>query len=291
MKLERGVIVAVEGIDGAGKTTQARAIAERLRKVDLTVRETKEPTSGPWGQMIRESKTRGRMNPRDELTAFIEDRKEHVREVLIPSIRKGHVAIVDRYYYSTAAYQGARGMDPVEIIRLNEEFAPRPDLLVLLDVPVQVGVERIRSRGDVADLFEREEDLERSARIFASLEGEHVLRLDGTRPPEEITQAVLDHLYEGPLFRALCLRRDQPVCEPAYCIFRVSGSCNYIKIGGPLVGHVARHSSKRRPAIRKETPKRLASASGLTLESRFSAASGMSKWAAKRFASRSINSW
>jgi len=231
VKLERGLIVAVEGIDGAGKTTQARAVAERLRAVGIVVRETKEPTTGPWGKLIRDSKTNGRMSPEDELAAFIEDRREHVREVLHPTVKKGQVAIVDRYYYSTAAYQGARGMDPVEIVRMNEEFAPRPDLLVILDVPARVGVDRIRSRGDVADHFEREEDLERSARIFAAIAGGHVLHLDGTRAPEELTQAILDRLYEGPLFQALCLRREQAVCEPAYCVYRLSGSCEYVKIG------------------------------------------------------------
>lgn len=194
MKLERGMVIALEGIDGAGKTTQARAIAARFRGVGLTVVETKEPTNGEWGRLIRESKHTKRLSPSEELEAFVEDRKQHVRDVINPARKKGQVVIVDRYYFSTAAYQGPRGMDPAEIVRVNEEFAPRPDLLVVLDVPVELGLARIRSRGDVADLFERAEDLERSAEVFRSFVGPDVLHVDGTQPAELITNKVLERV-------------------------------------------------------------------------------------------------
>lgn len=229
MKLTRGLLIAVEGIDGAGKTTQAQALAERLRAVGFTVRQTKEPTNGEWGQLIRSSKTAGRLAPEEELAAFLEDRKQHVREVLSPAMKRGDVVIVDRYYYSTAAYQGVRGAAPSDIIAINEEFAPRPDLLVILDVPAEVGIARIRERGDVADHFERLDDLALSASVFRALDGPHVLRLDGTRPAADLTQAIADRLYDGPLFRALCRKSGLSECEPAYCSFY--SACDYIRIG------------------------------------------------------------
>lgn len=229
--LKKGVLIAVEGVDGAGKTTQANAIAARLRAVGLDVVLTKEPTQGPWGQMIRQSAQDGRLSPDDELEAFIEDRKEHVRDLLQPSLRKGKVVIVDRYYFSTIAYQGARGMDPDNLRWRNEQFAPAPDLLVLLDVDPAVGLARVKQRGDEADLFEKEEDLRKARAIFSELNGPYTLRLDGTRAIEDITAAVLRRLYDGPLFERLCHRADLKACEPAYCSFLHSGVCKYPKMG------------------------------------------------------------
>lgn len=217
------------GIDGAGKTTQARVLAARFRGVGLTVVETKEPTNGEWGQLIRDSKRTKRLSLEEEFQAFVEDRKQHVRDVINPARKKGQVVIVDRYYFSTAAYQGPRGMDPAEIVRVNEEFAPRPDLLVVLDVPVELGLARIRSRGDVADLFERAEDLERSAEVFRSFAGPDVLHVDGTQPAELITNKVLEHFLDETAFRAFCKRGGLDRCEPFPCSFRPT--CDVIRLG------------------------------------------------------------
>jgi dTMP kinase len=169
----RGVLIAFEGIDGAGKTTQAGMLEEWLRREEISTVRTKEPTDGPWGRLLRGSASTGRLAPDKELDAFIEDRKEHVANLLLPSLAAGAAIIVDRYYFSTAAYQGARGHDPQELIRQN-------DLLVLVHIEPSAAMVRIRERGDTGNLFEREEDLGRSARIFGSLEMPYLLRVDGT---------------------------------------------------------------------------------------------------------------
>ena len=104
-----GILVAFEGIDGAGKTTQATLLEQWLHDSGIALVRTKEPTNGRWGKLVRESAATGRLAPAEELNAFLQDRKEHVETLLAPSLREGKAVIVDRYYFSTAAYQGARG--------------------------------------------------------------------------------------------------------------------------------------------------------------------------------------
>lgn len=177
----RGLLVAFEGIDGAGKTTQVRLLETKLHAEHIPFVSTKEPTQGPWGQKIRSSAQTGRMSPADELDAFLRDRREHVADLLEPSLAAGKVVLVDRYYLSTVAYQGARGLDPAHLLTLNS-FAPPPDLLLIFDVDPALGLQRIRQRGDRADLFELEHELAEARAIFRALDlpGLHIL--DATRP-------------------------------------------------------------------------------------------------------------
>src|SRR6476660_6710847 len=105
LRLDRGILVAFEGIDGAGKTTQAELLGRHLRQAGLTVVQTKEPTSVPHGQRLRASAATGRLGKDEELQAFLDDRRDHVRTLIAPALGRGEVVIVDRYYFSTAAYQ------------------------------------------------------------------------------------------------------------------------------------------------------------------------------------------
>ena len=140
------VLIVFEGIDGAGKTTQARHLASALARPGREILATKEPTDGPAGRRLRASAAGSRPVCAEELALFVEDRRQHVAEVLTPALDRGAVVIVDRYYFSTAAYQGARGLDPAAILALHATFAPRPDRLFLLDVEPEVGVARVRRR-------------------------------------------------------------------------------------------------------------------------------------------------
>ncbi len=189
--LSRGLLVAFEGLDGSGKSTQARRLADALLERGYGVVPTREPTDGPWGQRIRQSRTTGRLAPREEFEVFLEDRRLHVDEVIEPALRSGQVVVVDRYYLSSIAYQGARGLDPVAIRAANEAVVPRPDLVFLFDVPVEVGLRRIVDRGGEPDSFERASDLTRFAAIFAGLPDHTIERVDGTRSADEIADAVL----------------------------------------------------------------------------------------------------
>ena len=124
------------------------------------------------------------MTPEEELALFLDDRREHVAQLIAPALASGQVVLTDRYYYSTAAYQGAAGHDPQKIIAANELFAPVPDMVIMLEAPVSLGVHRVQKlRGETLNDFEQEETLARVARIFAGLKAPNIRRIDGTGTP------------------------------------------------------------------------------------------------------------
>ncbi len=197
--LPKGVLIAFEGIDGSGKSTQATLLSDWATHHGLDVVRTREPTNGPWGQKVRESKVTGRLSPEEELRCFLEDRKEHVATLIAPALARGAIVIIDRYYYSTVAYQGARGHDPLDLLERNRAFAPKPDLVFLMDFDPRLGVDRINARGAGQDTFESLPALTRAREIFLSLEGDHLIRLDARKAPDELHASVLFHLLRGPL--------------------------------------------------------------------------------------------
>ena len=186
-----GFLIAIEGIDGAGKSTQADAVARALEARGAAVVRSREPTDGPHGRKIRATATTGRLPVAEELALFLADRSEHVRDTISPALAAGQVVVLDRYYLSTAAYQGVRGLDPVAIVAQNEAFAPRPDLLVILDLTAAQGLSRVRERAGAADLFEAKQDLMRCRQIFLDQRGPHVLVLDATEESEVLTDRIV----------------------------------------------------------------------------------------------------
>lgn len=193
MRLREGVLLAFEGIDGAGKTTQARRLEATLREAGYSVLYTREPTAGPTGQQIRRliAAGRGTLKPEEELDLFLRDREEHVADAIRPALARHEVVLLDRYYFSTMAYQGALGLDPEMIRRANEAFAPRPHLTFVLDLPPAAGLARIRRTRAVApDTFEREEYLERVRALFAALRGPGILHLDATQPADVVAARI-----------------------------------------------------------------------------------------------------
>jgi dTMP kinase len=157
----------------------------------LRVVRTKEPTTGFWGQQLRDSALTGRLSIEEEVEMFMKDRKEHVETLINPALQEGKIVIVDRYYFSTMAYQGARGMDPEELMRRNELFAPEPDLLLVIDVDPKLGLQRIKTRGDRANHFENNSNLKRAREIFNSINKPYLQRLDGTQEPETLRDLIV----------------------------------------------------------------------------------------------------
>lgn len=186
-----GLLIVLEGIDGTGKSTQAKRLGAWFEAQGREVVLSREPTDGPWGRKLRESAATGRLSPGDELEYFLKDRRQHVEDLIRPALEAGKVVILDRYYFSTMAYQGARGFDPAEIRRRNEEFAPQPDLLVILDLDEDVALGRIGARGDTANEFEKREALQRCREIFLSLKDESFARvIDSAGSLEEVAAAM-----------------------------------------------------------------------------------------------------
>lgn len=190
----RGLLIAIEGIDGAGKSTQARLLRDRFVEAGHTVAFLREPTTGPVGMELRALAAKGRefLTPQREFELFLADREYDVRENIAPALRRGEVVILDRYYISSMAYQGAAGLNPEEIRAANERIAPVPDALVLFDLPVAEALRRIRNRdAQGPNLFEREDFLHRVREIFDSLGGfPYVVRVDATRDEGTVHGAI-----------------------------------------------------------------------------------------------------
>ncbi len=187
-----GYLIVIEGIDGTGKSTQATMLAEALRKSGREVVQSFEPTNGPWGKKLRESATTGRLSIEDELEYFINDRREHVEQLIIPTIKSGGIVILDRYYFSTMAYQGARGIDPQAIRVKNETFAPQPDVLIILDLDVDIALQRIGVRDGEANEFEKRESLDFCRKLFLSLKDEtYAYVIDANTDITEVNASVM----------------------------------------------------------------------------------------------------
>jgi len=185
-----GYLIILEGIDGTGKSTQAKLLASSLRDQGHRVVLSREPTDGAFGRRLRESATTGRLSPEEELQLFHQDRREHVETLIEPALQGGEIVILDRYYFSTMAYQGVRGFDPQEIRRVNEEFAPQPDLLLLLDLSLDTALQRIGVRDGKTNEFEQRESLQRCRDIFHSVQDDFVTVIDADQSIEDIQAAI-----------------------------------------------------------------------------------------------------
>lgn len=200
--IKKGVLIVFEGTDGTGKSTQLQLLSRYLRDKGYPVITTREPTEGQYGLKIRELYVnRSKYSQEEELELFLADRREHVHELLTPALEQGKIILCDRYFLSTAAYQGARGFDPENILQLNH-FAPNPDLALLFQVPLDTGLKRITSgRGDVPNDFEQRESLDHVAAIFASIKRPYIQTIDSTGSIEEVHRMVIEHV--SPLLPAL----------------------------------------------------------------------------------------
>jgi dTMP kinase len=196
--VNRGALVAFEGIDGSGKTTQLARAACALRAAGREVVETREPTDGAFGRRIRAMARSGeRVAPEEELRWFVEDRREHVASVIAPGLAAGAWILCDRYYLSTVAYQGARGLDPARLLAEAEAEFPRPDLALVFDLEPEAALARVATRGGAAEpAFEEADFLARAAALFRALDRPYVVHLDARGDPDAIHRAVLAALRE-----------------------------------------------------------------------------------------------
>ncbi len=185
---ERGWLIAFEGIDGTGKSTQCKKMEEYFNAKGAPVVRLREPTDGVWGRKIRKilSEGRGNVSREEELSWFIEDRREDVEKNILPALNDNKVVLLDRYYFSTAAYQGALGLDSESILRDNIAFAPVPDRTYIFIAPPEQCLKRIENSRDGYSSFEKLDYLVKVQEIFDSFKELHIKRINSNSTIEDI---------------------------------------------------------------------------------------------------------
>jgi dTMP kinase len=198
-----GTFITFEGIDGSGKSTQLRMLANYLKEAGCEVVVTREPGGTPVGNRLRAAllDAHEEVDPLTELLVFAADRAQHVRRVLRPAIESGQVIISDRYADATVAYQGAgRGFSPeliAEIVQLATEGL-KPDLTVLFDLSVEESISRTSRRSNDKHKGDRldAEAVDFHVRVhgayleLARAEPQRVKIVETNRPPEETHKRV-----------------------------------------------------------------------------------------------------
>lgn len=204
------MFVTFEGIEGCGKSTQARRLAARLQREGLSCLLTLEPGGTPIGQKIRRillDQDHNDLSPFSELLLYEADRAQHVEQVIRPALARNQWVICDRFFDATTVYQGvARGQDLDMVRFLNEKasLGMRPDRTFLIDCPVEIGLERALKRnaalGDPGqDRFEKEK-LQFHAAVregylsLAKNEPRRFVVLDGTLGESSLEAMIFDRL-------------------------------------------------------------------------------------------------
>ncbi len=211
--MTRGRFITFEGGEGAGKSTQVRILAERLRGAGLEVVATREPGGSPGGEAIRALLVNGdpdRWSAVSETLLMYAARRDHIERTIRPALERGAWVISDRFADSTRAYQGAGGGVAHGLVQALETFAlegTRPDLTLVLDLPVAVGLERAGLRGGGEARFEAKgvdfhQRLRDGFLAIAEAEPNRCVVLDAGQPPEAVSDAVwsavIAHLPVGP---------------------------------------------------------------------------------------------
>ncbi len=194
-----GAFIVFEGIDGAGKSTVSREVAELLRREGADVELTAEPTNEGIGAFIR-SGGAGRISQRTESLLFAADRSAHTEEIT-RIVSEGRVVIGDRYFASTIAYQSAKldgdGTDWDWLVGLNSGFVGVPDATILLDIDPSEGLSRVGSRGEAVSKFETLGFLEQVRENYLRLASEYGFRVvDASRGRDEVLEDVMGIIRE-----------------------------------------------------------------------------------------------
>ncbi len=208
-----GTFIVIEGIDGAGTTTQTARLCERFQERGLPMLSTREPTTGPVGSLLRQALTHrfvvpgfhGARPPSWKTMAllFAADRLDHLEAEIVPNLLDGVSVVSDRYDLSSLAYQSATsdGADGVvEWLRAINQHARRPDLTIVLDVPSDLAGQRRQKRGQAVELYEFVELQRKLAEAYAQAERlvpqDRVVHIDGTGPVDEVAKAVQQAVWD-----------------------------------------------------------------------------------------------
>ena len=201
----KGFLFVLEGIDGSGKTAVCHQLVEILHSDGYDVIYLREPTNeSPWGKEIRERTPRGELTPTEELELFVKDREWHIKNRIVPALVAGYVVLMDRYFFATGAYQSVvTGISWREILRRNREdiHAPEPDIIFILDVAADIGLERAIGRENVANLqFEKLDRLIEVRKTYLEIAEQDtgVFKIvDAHQPLDVVVQIVYEHIIQA----------------------------------------------------------------------------------------------
>jgi dTMP kinase len=184
--VSKGVFICIEGLDGCGKTTQAKLLVRRLRRGRDAIY-TAEPSGGKIGGFIKKHCLHSdkRSSGVVEALLFAADRFEHVENTVLPALKKGQIVVSDRYVYSSLAYQGATGLALDWVERINEH-AIRPDLAIFIDVEPETVVDRLKPKRSVMENLETQRKV-REVYVRFVEKGE-LVRVDGNKSKREVAE-------------------------------------------------------------------------------------------------------
>ena len=206
-----GKFITLEGIEGSGKSVQLHLLEEELKKRKVRFLITQQPGGTPFGKEVRQillQREGAQRDPTAELLLYLADRYQHLKEVIEPSLTQGLHVLCDRYHDATLAYQGhARGLGFPMVDQLAKILALRiPDLTLVLDLEVEVGLKRARARNQKENSetwgrFEAEDlDFHRRVKegyqLLVQREPDRVLPVDASGTPEEVFKKLLGLLEE-----------------------------------------------------------------------------------------------
>ena len=186
---KRGFFICVEGLDGCGKTTQAKILVRKLRKIGYDAVYTAEPSRGKIGRFIKRYCLHGgkRVSSVVEALLFAADRYEHVETEIIPALKDGKVVVSDRYMYSSLAYQGAAGLN-LDWIRMINEHAVSPNLAIFIDVDPNTVIKRLKPKKSVMENLETQRKVREVYLKF--VENGELVRVDGNKPKSEVAKEI-----------------------------------------------------------------------------------------------------
>lgn len=186
---KKGVFIVIEGLDGSGKTTQAKTLTAKLCRTHNAIY-TAEPSKGKIGMFIRNRVLYGEKRPPTAIEAllFAADRIEHVQNEVLPALAEGRVVICDRYVYSSLAYQGSAGLN-LDWIETINQHALKPDLALFIDVDPEAVQARLKSRKSVMENLETQRKVREIYQKF--IEKGELIRVNGDKPKNMVADEIL----------------------------------------------------------------------------------------------------
>jgi dTMP kinase len=193
--LEKPKLVVFEGIDGSGKSTLSTMVLHSLLERNFPIVKFNEPTNFETGIKIRKFLRKEiSLNREEQIELFLLDRKDSLEKNVFPNLKAGNSVILDRYFYSMAAYQSDEAISPEKILDMNlSRNYPIPDLVIYLEINPEISLARTRRR-NAAEHFENLETLKKVSQAYEKIIPKNALKLDATLPQIKLKELCITHI-------------------------------------------------------------------------------------------------